>query len=402
MGNEAILVAGRERHVARGHLLALDGVRGLAILMVIACHAFESDYESRGFVFRTIGELLHYGNTGVDLFFVLSGFLITGILYDSQNDDGYFRKFYARRVLRIFPLYYGVLFVCLLLTWPLHLHWGEMEWLAVLYLQNLRPSGVASFSLGPHIALFHFTTLAMEEQFYLVWPTVVLFVGTKRGLLRTMLIGSVGAMVLRLMMVAFGTAPLTIHVTTICRADSFLLGGAFALLYRSPSWTRVMQWAPWGFVAAMAIYAGGNMIVNAHFIDASRHGMVWSEGMSYTLLAIGYACLIAWSLKAGSVCSWIFQRGWLRFLGKYSYGLYVLHVLVLSAIALPLRAALLGATHSKAAAVVGAALTCFVISVVAAYASYNLYEKHFLNLKHRFDYSRKTLNHGSPEDAFTQ
>jgi peptidoglycan/LPS O-acetylase OafA/YrhL len=105
MGNEAILVAGRERHVARGHLLALDGVRGLAILMVIACHAFESDYESRGFVFRTIGELLHYGNTGVDLFFVLSGFLITGILYDSQNDDGYFRKFYARRVLRIFPLY---------------------------------------------------------------------------------------------------------------------------------------------------------------------------------------------------------------------------------------------------------------------------------------------------------
>ncbi len=402
MGTQAILVAGRERHVARGHLLALDGVRGLAILMVIGCHAFESDYESKGFFYRTIGGWLHYGNTGVDLFFVLSGFLITGILYDSLGDGGYFRKFYARRVLRIFPLYYGVLFVCLLLTWPLHLHWNGMGWLSVFYLQNLRPSGVARFSLGPHIALYHFTTLAMEEQFYLVWPTVVLFVRTKRGLLYTALIGSVGALVLRLVLVAFGASPLAIHVTTICRADSFMLGGALALLYRSPSWTRVMKWAPWGFVVAMAIYVSGNTIVNTHFIDAPRQGMLWSEGMSYTLLAVGYACLMAWSLKAGSVFSWIFQRGWLRFLGKYSYGLYVLHVLVLSAIALPLRAALLGATHNKAAAVVGAGLTCFAISVVAAYASYHLYEKHFLNLKHRFDYSRKTLNHGSPEDAFTQ
>jgi peptidoglycan/LPS O-acetylase OafA/YrhL len=216
------------------------------------------------------------------------------------------------------------------------------------------------------------------------------------------LIGSVGALVLRLVLVALGVSPLTIHVTTICRADSFMLGGALALLFRSPNWERVMNWAPWGFVAAMAIFAGGNTIVNTRFIDAPRQGMVWSEGMSYTLLAIGYASLIAWSLKAGSVCSWIFRRGWLRFLGKYSYGLYVLHVLVLSAIALPLRAALLGATHNKAAAVVGAGLTCFAISIVAAYASYHLYEKHFLNLKHRFDYSRKTLNHGSPEDAFTQ
>jgi peptidoglycan/LPS O-acetylase OafA/YrhL len=402
MGTEAILVAGREQRVARGHLLALDGVRGLAILMVIGCHVFESDYESQGFVFRKIGELLHYGNTGVDLLIVLSGFLITGILYDSLNDDGYFRKFYARRVLRIFPLYYGVLFICLLLTGPLHLHWDGMGWLAVLYLQNLRPSGVVSFALGPHIALYHFTTLAMEEQFYLVWPTVVLFVGTKRGLLRTALIGSVGALVLRVVLVAFGASPLAIHITTICRADSFLLGGALALLYRSPSWARVMKWAPWGFVAAMAIFAGANMIVSARLIDAPRQGMLWSEGTSYTLLAIAYACLIAWSLKAGSVCSWIFRRGWLRFLGKYSYGLYVLHVLVLTALLLPVRRLLLGFTHSKAVAVVGAGVTCFAISVVAAYASYHLFEKHFLNLKHRFDYSRKTLNHGSPEDAFTQ
>ncbi len=402
LGTEAILVEGRERHVARGHLLALDGVRGLAILMVFGCHAFESDYESRGYVFRKIGELLHYGNTGVDLFFVLSGFLITGILYDSLNDEGYFRKFYARRALRILPLYYGVLLVCLLLTYPLHLHWGNMGWLLLLYLQNLRPTAIAEFAPGRHLALYHFWSLAVEEQFYLVWPAVVFWVRTRNGLLRTMLITSAGAMVVRIGMVLAGVAPVAIHETTICRADSLLLGGVLALLYRSPDWETVKRWAPWGFVAAMAIYCGVNGFANVHFRNDYTKGLLWSEGMSYTVLSIGYACLMAWSLKAGSVCSWIFRRGWMRFLGKYSYGLYVLHVLVLTPLLLPLRMALLGVTHSKAVSVVGAGLGCFGVSVVAAYASYHLYEKHFLNLKHRFDYSRKTLNHGSPDDAFTR
>ncbi len=402
LGTEAISVAGRERHVARGHLLALDGVRGLAILMVINCHAFESDYESKGFLYRTIGEWLHYGNTGVDLFFVLSGFLITGILYDSLNDDGYFRKFYARRVLRIFPLYYGVLGVCLLLTWPLHLHWGNMGWLLLLYVQNLKPAVISDFAPGKHVALYHFWSLAIEEQFYLVWPAVVFWIRTRTSLLRTMLIASGGALVLRIALVLFGVAPVAIHVTTICRADSLLLGGVLALLYRAPTWQAVKRWAPWGAVGALAIYSGMNGFLGAHVGTNYTKDLLWSEGLSYSVLSMGYACLIAWSLKAGSVCSWIFQRAWMRFLGKYSYGLYVLHVLVLTSLLLPVRRVLLGATHSKALSVVGAGLVCFGISVVAAYASYHLYEKHFLKLKHRFDYSRRTLNHGSPDDAFTR
>jgi peptidoglycan/LPS O-acetylase OafA/YrhL len=400
--NDAISTAGQERHLARGHLLALDGVRGLAILMVIGCHAFECDYESRGFVSRFVGEAIHYGNIGVDLFFVLSGFLITGILFDSLNDNGYFRKFYARRALRIFPLYYGVLGVCLLLTYPLHLQWGRMGWLLPLYLQNLDPITIEKFGPGDHISLYHFWSLAVEEQFYLVWPTVVFWIRTRSGLLRTMLIGSVGALVLRLVLVMFGVSPIAIHVATVCRADSLLLGGLFALLYRSPDWDTVKRWAPWGFVGAIGFYFGISGFVGSRFGPGYIRGLLWSEGLSYTFLAIGFACLIAWSLKAGSVCSWIFQRAWLRFLGKYSYGLYVLHVLVLSVMGLTLREALLGFTHSKAVAVVGAGLASLGISVIAAYASYHLYEKHFLKLKHRFAYTRKTLNHGSPDDAFTR
>jgi peptidoglycan/LPS O-acetylase OafA/YrhL len=401
LGNEAIVIAGQERHVARGHLLALDGVRGLAILMVIGSHVFESNYETQGPIYRAIGETLRYGTTGVDLFFVLSGFLITGILFDSLNDEGYFRKFYVRRALRIFPLYYGVLLVLMLLTHPLHLQWNNMGWMLLLYLQNLRPIVIEKFWPGEHVALYHFWSLAVEEQFYLVWPAVVFWVRTRSGLMRTMLIGVVGALVIRVGMVLAGAPAIAIHETTICRADSLLLGGAFALLYRSPDWERVKRWAPWGFVCAIGLYAGLSEFSDAHWRNDYVRSALWSEGLAYTLLAIGFACLIAWSLKAGSVCAWIFERGWLRFLGKYSYGLYVLHVLVLSALGLPLREWLLGVTHGKGLAVVGAGLTCSGLSVIAAYASYNLYEKNFLRLKHRFDYSRKSLNHGSPDDAFT-
>jgi peptidoglycan/LPS O-acetylase OafA/YrhL len=345
---------------------------------------------------------LRYGAIGVDLFFVLSGFLITGILFDSLNDEGYFRKFYARRALRILPLYYGVLGICLLLTHPLHLQWGNMGWLLLLYLQNLDPITIEKYWPGRHIALYHFWSLAVEEQFYLVWPAVVFWVRTRAGLLRTMLIGVAGALVLRLAMVMWGALPITIHETTACRADSLLLGGVFALLYRSADWETVKRWAPWGFVGGLGLYAGFSGLVNAQLHTDYVKGLLWSEGLSYTFLAIGFASLIAWSLKVGSVCSWIFQWTWLRFLGNYSYGLYVLHVLVLSALALPLRRMLLDATHSKGIAVVGAGLICSGVSIIAAYASYHLFEKHFLKLKHRFDYSRKTLNHGSPDDAFTR
>jgi peptidoglycan/LPS O-acetylase OafA/YrhL len=382
--------------------VALDGVRGFAILMVICSHVVESDYETHGTLIRFVGRSLRYGTCGVDLFFVLSGFLITGILFDSLQDEGYFRKFYARRALRILPLYYGVLGVCLLLTYPLHLQWGNMGWLLLLYLQNLRPEAIAEFSPGAHLKLYHFWSLAVEEQFYLVWPAVVFWVRTRSGLLRTMVMASAGALIVRLGMVVLGASPIAIRETTFGRADSLLLGGALALLYRSPDWATVKRWAPWACVGAMAIYAGMNGFVNSQFSDVPRQQMLWTEGPSYSMLAIGFTGLIAWSLKAGSVGSWIFQRAWLRLLGKYSYGLYVLHVLVISTLNVPLRGAIVEVTHSKAVAVVGAGLTCFGISMIGAYASYHLYEKHFLQWKHRFDYARQALNHGAPEDAFTR
>jgi peptidoglycan/LPS O-acetylase OafA/YrhL len=106
------------------------------------------------------------------------------------------------------------------------------------------------------------------------------------------------------------------------------------------------------------------------------------------VLALGFASLLAWSLKAGSVARWCFERASLRFFGKYSYGLYVFHVLVLTMLQIPLWTYLAGVLHSKAVADGAAGLLCLGLSVVIAVASYQLYEKRFLRLKHLFDYTR--------------
>jgi peptidoglycan/LPS O-acetylase OafA/YrhL len=390
---------GSSRSVARGHFLALDGVRGLAILMVICSHAFRANYDSGGRLIRLIGHVFYYGLFGVDLFFVLSGFLITGILFDSLRDSGYFRKFYARRALRIFPLYYGVLFVCLALTHALHLKWGNMGWLLVFYLQNLEPAKIVTFSPGHSIDLFHFWSLAVEEQFYLVWPAIVLLVRDGRKLLMVTVAGSVGALLLRLGLLTMGASGFAMHVTTACRADSLLLGGALAMLYRLPEWERMQRFAAWGVLYATAVMAVAVVLLEPRLEIHPFLGNIWREGFRYTVLAVGFCCLIAWSLRANSVCQRLFEFRSLRFLGKYSYGIYVLHVFVLSLLVEPLRASLFELTQSKLISVAVAGVVSLALSIAAAYASYNLYEKRFLRLKHRFDYSRKVLNHGAPEDA---
>ena len=157
----------------RAFFPALDGLRAVAFLMVFGQHYLA----------------LAWGWTGVNIFFVLSGFLITGILYDTRADPFRVRNFYIRRTLRIFPLYYGVFLVLLLLTPLLHWHWNRYWTLWPLYLGNflrflsplslLRGSALeyaADAHLSsvrlPHTELYlgHFWSLCVEEQFYLIWP----------------------------------------------------------------------------------------------------------------------------------------------------------------------------------------------------------------------------------------
>ena len=159
-----------------GHMPALDGVRGLAVLMVLGFH-FISAATPVNIAEKAVVRLASYGANGVELFFVLSGFLITGILYDARHKPNYFRNFYMRRALRIFPLYYGVLVLVFFVAPLIPLFQGaELDYLldrqawAWLYAINLyiAKEGTWSFSY-----LQHFWSLAVEEHFYLFWPFVV-------------------------------------------------------------------------------------------------------------------------------------------------------------------------------------------------------------------------------------
>ena len=222
----------------RMHLPALDGVRGLAVLMVLLFH-FVGDVPPSGSVERMIVGVTKYGAFGVELFFVLSGFLITGILYDTHDGRYYFRNFYMRRLLRIFPLYYGVLALVFLVA-PLipRLRGPTLDYLldrqawAWLYAVNIyiARQGEWSFSY-----LNHFWSLAIEEHFYFFWPLVVFALARKpRVLITVSLAIALGAMLARLTGSLMGLSWWTTYTFTPFRLDGLALGAFLAVAARQP------------------------------------------------------------------------------------------------------------------------------------------------------------------------
>src|ERR1039458_3208337 len=147
-----------------GHLPALDGVRGLAIILVLIVHLTSSSYTHTGSrLINAIIVFCRFGWVGVCLFFVLSGFLITGILFEALGQKSYFVRFYARRFLRIFPLYYGCLFLLFFLSGPLGISWKGSEPTYLAYLQNT-PPWIYRVPVSVHRYTSHFLSFAVGEE----------------------------------------------------------------------------------------------------------------------------------------------------------------------------------------------------------------------------------------------
>lgn len=230
----------------RKHFLELDGLRGLAILLVLLCHYFYWLIEPATNIYRKVALafLGKAGDWGVTLFFVLSGFLITGILYDSKGQDRYFRNFYARRFLRIFPLYYGFLAVMFLVLAAIRvgapqfyshsrtpqLLWSYQPWLWT-YTAN-----IWMFFHSGMVVIGHFRSLCVEEQFYLVWPLVIFMAPGKKWTARacwvTISIAVVAGVGVQLAGYDGG------WLFTPVRMDALAAGGLIALLLRDPGWHR--------------------------------------------------------------------------------------------------------------------------------------------------------------------
>jgi peptidoglycan/LPS O-acetylase OafA/YrhL len=356
--------------------------------MVLLLH-FVANVPPTNLVERVIVGVTNYGSYGVELFFILSGFLITGILYDAHDRPHYFRNFYMRRTLRIFPLYYGVLALVFVVAPLLPLLRGEtlnflvdrQAW-AWLYAVNIyiAKNGEWSFSY-----LDHFWSLAIEEHFYLFWPLVIFLLARRpRTLIAVSLAISLCAMLARLTGSLMGLSWWTTYVLTPFRLDGLAMGSFLALTVRQPGglerMTRVLP--------KVSIAAGALLIVTFLWTRlVPGQGLELVLPVRASLILILLACLLVWTLTAaeGSFTSRFFSSRLLVFLGTYSYGLYVYHhfisyYLVTNRTDIEL-ARWLG-SHGAAVAlqfVLGASA-----SLAVAYFSYELFEKRFLRLKRFF------------------
>ncbi len=390
--NPAVEVAGPSRR----HVPALDGVRGMAIVLVLVSHLMLFNDHTGSRFGDSLSALRGLGWVGVDLFFVLSGFLITGILFDTLQDPHYFGSFYMRRFLRIFPLYYGFLFFLMILGhWSpgMHFAWNGRQYVLLTYLQN---TGiwfpVTDFHPGIWADLDHFWSLAVEEQFYLFWPLLVFLVRGRRRLIALALALSGFALLLRIALYLHGSSPLLIFMLTPCRMDTLLLGGLVALVVRGDS-----DWIPRRWMMPVALVAG--VVIAAYTLSHLGRDMrdfFFGATFGYSVIALGCVALLIASLEPESVAHHIFRWSWLRSLGKYSYGIYVTHIFVAHGVA-TLTNRLLGTSlriwltprlHSRPLAVL--LEFCFTAAVVflAAFLSYHLYEVHFLRLKRYFGYRK--------------
>jgi peptidoglycan/LPS O-acetylase OafA/YrhL len=377
---------------------ALDGIRAVAVTMVFLNHYGGGAHG--GVVLQVLNEIRGRGWVGVDLFFVLSGFLITGILFDTRNDSHFFKRFFARRSLRIFPVFYLVVAVLLALTPILHYEWRAGHLLFLVYMGNFW--GNHDFSLydifsANHptfkVEIGHFWSLCVEEQFYLLWPIVVWMVRDRIKLLWTAAGISVVALALRCVMLAMAGPVLAetwIIRTLPFRIDTLLMGGVLALLLRGPNaerWQRLCR--PLFLVAGLATLA--------IFFLSPEYDSPWmlTIGLSFTGLAsVG---LIGMTLRSGSRSFRLFYQKPLRILGKYSYGFYIFHSLYIWAW-IQFLIVLTNHFHSKAVAGVLALGINFAVTFLVSKLSYDLFEVKFLRLKKMFEYDSEVAEH---KHAFT-
>ncbi|MES1198267.1 MAG: acyltransferase [Chitinophagaceae bacterium] len=355
----------------RNYYPALDGLRGVAILLVVFQHNFKF-------------MIFFFGWLGVDLFFVLSGFLITDILLSSLGKPNFIRNFYIRRVLRIFPLYYFILIICLFflpniksLSLDMSYYTSNQVW-QWTYLQNWLY--VFKEPFGTPIIL-HTWSLAVEEQFYLLWPATILLIKKPKILL---IIVSI------LLVVVSATRFIlwTLHIKDLAYADLFIftridgicVGCMLAIMLRfNPDLLRKY--------ISMVVF--GFAIINFGFYFLNRlysYSLPYLAIVGYTTFAMLFGLLVYKAItNENKLIQFIFNNSILKFFGKISYGLYVYHWPV-KLLFFPffknffLNKIAISSQNSEVCSAILVTIAAVLLSVI----SYRYFESPFLKFKTRY------------------
>ncbi len=346
--------------ILKGNIFQLDVLRGLAVLLVMAFHFI------KGFSFGWIG---------VDLFFVLSGFLITGKLVESIGTSRYYISYYIKRVLRIVPLYYGVLFIFFILLPVFATSYVTSSIQGLLndqvYYWTFSTNFIEAIKGWPtNITLIHFWSLACEMQFYLVWPFVIRWVVVKkeRQIIFFLLI------LLALFFRLFIAEQLSLHfvgkyVLLPSRIDAFATG---SILYFYISNGAKGRWLVISSIALATLAVVSTICL--------AYGLNWHYSeepvqlFGYTLNALFWGCIVALTYFYLSNKSILAKC--LVIAGKYSYAMYVFH--------LPVWVLL--NKYNEENFIIGpsaVALLAFGLTFGLSYVSFHFYEKHFLMMKPR-------------------
>ncbi len=369
---------------------ALDGLRGVAVLMVFVFH-YGGGLQSRNPLVHGLGIATEAGWTGVVLFFALSGFLITGSLWDSFSEPRWLRNFYARRALRILPLYYFVILACAFLAVAHGSSFIDIKpfWIFAFFLQDLPFLATQAIQTYSPLPLYHLWSLAVEEQFYLLWPALLLTVrGNRRSALRLSLWVFAVCAGFRLAIyglrgLAFARQGHLFDSFLLTHAGALAMGAAIALAMRSSkhgqtsgSTRFVHRHATALFLFGLGLFLVSSLLCKSFYLTLPLQFMLGLPGVS-----LACAALIPIVLRPG-LGRHIVSFAPLGWLGRISYGFYIFHIL-LQPIFDYFAARL---THSTAGSYYQTVrlLVAFPITLIVAWLSFHLLEFPFLLRKRRY------------------
>jgi peptidoglycan/LPS O-acetylase OafA/YrhL len=362
-------------------LLALDGLRGIAVSLVLAAHFIRGDGSGRWAAAERVAST---GWIGVDLFFVLSGFLITRILIRTKGEPHYFLAFYLRRALRILPLFYG--FIVLLLILPRL--WLVSDWLGRAYLVHhqgwfwsygmnwlmVRESVLGTVPSATDYGFGTFWSLAIEEQFYLVWPFVIALIPL-RHLTRVIIGLAVASIAISVILASSGAPIMVLYYSTPTRLCALSVGALLAVFECSgglSSYTR--NWSLAAILSAILLLA------STPLLGKREYGNALFFAVLLPVLAVAFGALLLKAMENGVWRSGLMNPA-LRHLGRRSYAIYLLQA--------PIQHIMLGAgvgperVGTPAFLLIGIGMT-----LLLSWASWNLWEVHFLRLKTRLSWAR--------------